>query len=117
MDTVGFMGNRIRIYTMYDEMDRLRAVKELSDLLAHYAELALPDRQVWQDRLTEQDGVEPRDLIKLHGELLAFGWLEQNTGATPVLKRGFAPACYRITSAGVRILKQLRAEEKQTVLA
>src|SRR5689334_2008722 len=104
MDRFGFMSIPIRIFrTMFDEMDRLRAVKELSDLLAQYADLAAPDRQAWQDRIQELDGVEARDLIKLHGELLAFGWLEQNTGATPVLKRGFAPACYRITTAGVRV--------------
>src|SRR5438046_292616 len=117
MDKVGFMNHRIRIHTMYDDMDRLRAAKVLSNLLAHYAELATPDRQAWQDRVQELHGAEPRDLIKLHGELLAFGWLEQNTGATPVLKRGFAPACYRITSAGVRAVKQLHMGEPQAVSA
>lgn len=100
---------------MFDEMDRLRHGKELSALLAHYADLAAPDRQAWQDRVTELNGVEPRELIKLHGELIAFGWLEQNTGATPVLKQGFAPACYRITPSGLRAVKQLRTEEVQTV--
>jgi hypothetical protein len=102
---------------MFDEMDRLRDVTELSALLAHYAELAAPDRQVWQDRVQELNGVEARELIKLHGELIAYGWLEQNTGATPILKRGFAPACYRITTAGLRALKQLRTEEAQAVRA
>src|SRR5438309_532315 len=105
MDKVGYMKLRIRIHHMFDEMDRLRGVKELSALLTHYAELAAPDRQVWLDRVTELDGVEARDLIKLHGELIAWGWLEQNTGSTPVLKRGCAPACYRITPAGLRAVK------------
>ena len=100
---------------MFDEMDRLRDVKELSALLAHYAELAAPDRQIWQDRVQELTGVEARELIKLHGELIAYGWLEQNTGATPVLKRGSAPACYRVTPAGVRALKQVRTEEAHAV--
>jgi hypothetical protein len=102
---------------MFDEMDRLRDMKALSALLAYYAELARPDRQVWQDRIQELHGVEARELIKLHGELIAYGWLEQNTGATPVLKPGSAPACYRITPAGLRALKQLRTEETQTVPA
>jgi hypothetical protein len=96
---------------MFDEMDRLREVKELHDLLAHYRKLAAPDRQVWQDRLSDMEGVESRELVKCHGELLAYGWLEQNTGAAPANRTGAAPACYRITSAGLRALKQLAAEE------
>jgi hypothetical protein len=96
---------------MFDEMGRLREGKDLFALLCHYAALATADRQAWQDRLAEMDGVEARQLIRLHGELLAYGWLEQNTGLTPVLRRGEAPACYRITPAGLRALKQLRAEQ------
>src|SRR5260370_16260095 len=108
MDKVDYR-DTARTGTMFDEMDRLRNVKELSALLAHYAELAAPDRQVWQDRVQEVNGVEARELIKLHGELIAYGWLEQNTGAPPILKRGFAPACYRFTPAGLRALKQTPA--------
>jgi hypothetical protein len=96
---------------MFDEMDRLRAIKELQDLLTHYANLAASDREVWQDRLDQMEGVGPRDLSKFHGELLAYSWLEQNTGLTPVLKRGAAPSCYRVTSSGLRALKQLRSEQ------
>jgi hypothetical protein len=95
---------------MFEEMERLRAVKALFNLLDHYRQLAVPDRQVWQDRLTVLEGVEPRELVKCHGELLAYGWLEQNTGATSGARPGTAPACYRITSAGLRALKQLQAE-------
>jgi hypothetical protein len=102
---------------MFDEMDRLRNEQELCALLAHYAELAAADRQAWQDRVQEWHGVEGRELVKLHGELLAFGWLEQNTGATPVLRPGTAPACYRATAAGLRALKQLRADEPRPVTA
>jgi hypothetical protein len=96
---------------MIDEMERLRGVKGLFDLLSHYGELGRADRQVWQDRLLTKEGVEPRELVKLHGELLAHGWLEQNTGATPILRAGAAPGCYRITLAGVRALKQVHPEE------
>jgi hypothetical protein len=96
---------------MFDEMDRLRDVKELCRLLSHYGECAAGDRQAWQDRLPEMEGVLPRELVKLHGELLAYGWLEQNTGATPAPRLNAAPGCYRITTAGVRALKQLGAEE------
>ena len=75
---------------MFDEMERLRDEKGLFALLSHYAALAVADRQVWQDRLLEMAGVEVRQLIRLHGELLAYGWLEQNSGLTPVLRRGEA---------------------------
>jgi hypothetical protein len=95
---------------MFDEMDRLREENDLFVLLSHYAALAAPDRQAWQDRLLEMMGVEARRLVRLHGELLAYGWLEQNTGQTPAPRRGEAPACYRITAAGLRALKQRRAE-------
>lgn len=96
---------------MFDEMDRLAEVRELFDLLAHYAGLGGADRDVWQDRLAEMRGVESRQLVRLHGELLAYGWIEQNTGLTPVLKLGAAPLCYRVTTAGLRVVKQARAEK------
>lgn len=99
---------------MFDELERLRSVKELFALLRHYQQAGEADRQAWQDRLVELEGVEPRQLVKLHGELLAYGWLEQNTGLTPVLRGGVAANCYRITSAGVRALKQARTPEMQT---
>ncbi len=93
---------------MFDEMERLRDAPGLFDLLAHYGQLGSADRQVWQDRLASLAGVEPRELVRFHGELLAYGWIEQNTGATPVLRPGAAPACYRVTPAGVRALKEVR---------
>jgi hypothetical protein len=100
---------------MFDELDRLREVKPLQLLLLRYQELGTPDRQVWQDRVTELDGVEPEQLVRLHGELLAYGWLEQNTGLTPTLRRGAAPACYRISTAGIRALRALEEEEVEAV--
>jgi hypothetical protein len=100
---------------MFDELERLRNTKELYDLLRHYQQAGEADRQAWQDRLAEMEGVEPRQLVKLYGELLAYGWLEQNTGLTPVLRAGAAASCYRITTAGIRALKQANNREMQTV--
>jgi hypothetical protein len=98
---------------MLNELERLRDVPELCELLTHYAEAAASDRQAWQDRRAELGELGPRELVRLHGELLAYGWLEQNTGATPVLQGGPARQCYRVTPAGLRALKQARAEEVQ----
>jgi hypothetical protein len=98
---------------MFDELERLRGVKELFALLQHYQQAGEADRQAWLDRVLALEGVESRQLVKLHGELLAYGWLEQNTGLTPVLRAGEAANCYRITTAGIRALKQARTQEMQ----
>jgi hypothetical protein len=96
---------------MFDEMERLRGVRALFRLLSHYADRGAADRQAWQDRLLELEGIEARELVKYHGELLAYGWIEQNTGVIPGPRAGAAPGCYRITTAGIRAHKQVRAEE------
>lgn len=96
---------------LFDEMDRLAECRPLYDLLVHYASRVTDDRDVWQDRLADLPGTPARELVKLHGELLAYGWLEQNTGMTPVLKHGLAPLCYRVTPAGLKAWKQARAEK------
>ncbi len=95
---------------MVDDLERLHEVTSLRSLLSHYAALGKEDRQVWQDRVTDLEGTSGRDLTRLHGELLAYGWLEQNTGTTPAGK-GLAPGCYRITAAGVRALRQTAVVE------
>jgi hypothetical protein len=96
---------------MFDELDRLREAAELHTLLTQYADLAGPDRQVWQDRRMALEGCGRRDLTKLHGELIAYGWIEQNTGVVPVARLDEAPGCYRVTPAGLRALKQVLVEE------
>lgn len=101
---------------MFDEMQRLRASASLLQLLTHYATGAGPDPQAWQDRVMALDGTELRELAQLHGELIAFGWVEQNTGMTPVLKPGVAAACYRVTAAGRRALRRVERDEEEDEL-
>jgi hypothetical protein len=93
---------------MFDELERLCGSEGLRALLGHYAERGRADRQAWQDRVLEADGLGPRELTRLHGELLAFGWVEQNTGSAPGARPGEAPACYRVTPAGLRALRRAR---------
>jgi hypothetical protein len=95
---------------MFDELDRLRTEEPLRQLLAHYVEAGEPDRVAWQDRLMQVDGVEPEVLTKLHGELLAYGWVDLNVGASPGLRNGAVPLCYRATAAGRRALKRAGTE-------
>lgn len=56
------------------------------------------------------EGVPAAELVKLHGELIAYGWVEQNTGVTTILKPGVAACCYRVTAAGKRALRSDSAE-------
>jgi hypothetical protein len=91
---------------MLDDLERLRVNEDLQRLLGHYAEAGAAQPEAWQDRVMHLEGVEPRDLTKLHGQLLAYGWLDQNTGLTPVLKPGVTACCYRVNREGVRALKQ-----------
>jgi hypothetical protein len=96
---------------MFDDLERLRTSEPLRQLLAHYGQLAEPDRSVWQDRLMALDGVEPRDLAKLHGLLIAMDWVELKCGQITVLVPGAVPACYRVTSAGLRALRHLKVAD------
>lgn len=93
---------------MLDDLDRLRNKPQLLELLTHYARLVQEDRQTWQDRLMHMEGVGPADLAKLHGELIAFGWVEQNSGQVPIIRAGAVPSCYRITLHGQRALQQVQ---------
>jgi hypothetical protein len=93
---------------MAEDADRLREEEPLRGLLAHYA--GAEDREAWQDRVMELDGVERQALARLHGELLAYGWVEMNLGAAPPCRSGVVPQCYRATAAGRRALRELKAE-------
>ena len=96
---------------MIDEMEHLRSDPDLFGLLDHYARLAEAeaDREAWHDRLSHLEGVEPRQIVKLYGELIAFAWVEQNTGGTT--------ACYRATLAGWRAVQQVQGGQTPKVLA
>lgn len=78
---------------MFEEADPFENAM-LLNILERYAEPGADDREAWQDRVAEVEGVTPRELSRLHGELIAQGWVEQNTGVTP--------ACYRVTLQGLR---------------
>jgi hypothetical protein len=44
--------------------------------------------------------------VRLHGLLLAFGWLAQNTGHTAPGRPGILAAGYKATAEGVRARKR-----------
>jgi len=93
---------------MLDELDRLRKNHHLLELLNHYAHLGAEHREAWQGRLMQIEGLArlaPAEISRLHGELIAFGWVEQNTGQIP--------ACYRITLTGLRAIRKVEAQENE----
>jgi hypothetical protein len=93
---------------MNDELVRLHNKPNLLLLLKHYADLG---RESWQDRLMTMEGVESPELSKLHGELIAFSWIDQNTGVFSVLRAGAVPNCYRVTPTGLRALQQIQSPD------
>ena len=99
--------------TMLDLSPRLRENAHLLSLLSHYARLGADDRAVWQDRVTELDGVGPEGMSRLHGELLAFGGIEQNTGNAVLRPDGTVGNCYRVTATGLREYRRLNGIEDE----
>jgi hypothetical protein len=91
---------------MINELERLRDSLELQQLLSHYAEVGIAVPGEWQERMTHLDGVDARTLPRLHGQLLAYDWIEQNTGHAPS-PEGKYGCWYRVTEAGLQALKQV----------
>ncbi len=84
---------------MLDNLDRLRNDAHLLRLLGHYARLGEANPEVWHPRLKVMESEEQIDLVKLHGELIAFDYVDQNTGHTP--------CSYRLTRAGLKALREI----------
>ena len=86
---------------MFDELGRLATDQKLQEVLAHYAAHGEENRDLWLPRLRLTEGIDDRGLARLYGSLIAYGWVEQNTGG---------PGCsYRITTAGLRALRRVRS--------
>jgi hypothetical protein len=96
---------------MFDLSARLRANAHLRTLLSHYARLGSEDRAAWRDRVTRLDGVAVEQLTALHGELIAFDGIEQNTGHAVLRPDGTLSACYRVTQAGLKEFCRLHGVE------
>lgn len=90
---------------MLDEMQYLREDDGLFRLLRHYQDYTAEERDSWLDRCMTLEGVESKRLVELHGLLIAFGWVEQNSGQDSVAFESACPATYRTTAAGRRALK------------
>jgi hypothetical protein len=95
---------------MLDEIAHLRTNPPLLQLLTHYARGAEPNRDAWHNRLMSIDGVERSEITQLHGELLAYDWIELNGGQSDHLLPG---ACYRITMDGLRAYRMVNGTDAE----
>jgi len=98
---------------VFDEVVRLKENPNLLRLLGHYVEANAADREAWADRVMELPGHDAKELSRWHGELLAFGWVEQNTGVVAAERPGACALCYRSTAAGRRTLQRALAEHDE----
>jgi hypothetical protein len=58
------------------------------------------------------EGVDEEGLVRLHGTLIACGWIEQNTGLATSPRPGVVAQCYRCTSGGRRVVQEVaKADE------
>lgn len=96
---------------MLDDSLRLQENPHLLTLLTHYAQQGTEDRTTWRDRLMQMEDVEPKQLSALHGELIAFDWIEQNTGQAISRSDGTLSSCYRITLNGLREYRRFHGVE------
>jgi hypothetical protein len=98
---------------MSDALQPSQPEQRLLHLLDHYVTANPADSEAWQDRIMDLEGVRFEELTRLHGELLAQDWIEQNTGVTPVPRVGTAPQCYRATALGRRAHQQARTSSSE----
>jgi hypothetical protein len=91
---------------MFDELERLCSEASLRNLLRHYVVAGDADREAWHTRVSELPGVSAATLVKLHGELIAHQWIEQNTGVISMTAACNVAGCYRGTAAGRKALRR-----------
>lgn len=92
-------------------IDTLRDNEPLLALLTAYAELKArqPDRD-WHDRQGQFRDLPARELSRLHGMLLANGWIESRVHADAFHPAGRVADVYRVTHDGIRTLRELASE-------
>lgn len=95
-----------------DDLDLLCQTPGLLELLEAYVAQAA-DRDAWLDRVMQLGDRPHAEVVRLHGWLLAQGWLDQNTGDTSVLKPQTVACCYRVTLDGFRIVRRARQTQRQ----
>ena len=83
--------------------------EDLVGLLQLYANAGLANPDAWQLRIMTLDGADDRRLSRLHGRLIAAGWIEFNVAAARA--KSEMMRCYRITAAGRRALRRAHLDK------
>jgi hypothetical protein len=90
---------------LHEQADLLRDDELLRELLRRYRELKVHQPQAeWHDRVMDHEGLEAEQLCRLHGLLLANGWIETRVYADAFATPGRLAQCYRATPEGARAL-------------
>ncbi|MFZ9792714.1 MAG: hypothetical protein ACO3GX_09980 [Gemmataceae bacterium] len=90
-------------------MSESQSMDLIKSLLMRYYRPSSEERSAWQARVMELEGATSNEITKMHGELIAQGWIEQNLET--ILGRdggSFLQSSYRITPSGVRTTKGLQ---------
>lgn len=86
--------------------DALRESTPLRELLYHYLTCKQQSPgQEWHDRVMSVGTLEPADVSKLHGHLLANGWVDTRVANDVFNTPGRLTGCYKITPDGARALQ------------
>lgn len=91
---------------MITNIQTLQSDEQLRQLLDRYVQLHKSQPKVeWHDRVMELDGCDTQRLAKLHGLLLASGWIETRVHGDSFRHAGRLEACYKVTHDGVHALR------------
>lgn len=92
---------------MLDALAVLRANDHLRRLLLEYRLLREYEPEtLWHDRIMALADLAPKELSRLHGLLLANGWLDIRVMPEAFEQPGRIAQCYRITREGLLALRQ-----------
>ena len=90
-------------------MSKFPKTRPCSGYFELYANAGLDNPDAWQIRIMTLDGTDERSLSRLHGRLIAAGWIEFNIAAARA--KSETMRCYRITAAGRRALRRAHLDK------
>ena len=86
---------------MLENLDRLRNNPQLLQLFNYCARPGKANLEAWHARSAHLQCDGKIDLVKLHGELIAFDFIEQNTGQLPCR--------YRLNRGGLKAIREIES--------
>ncbi|MGL5095863.1 MAG: hypothetical protein ACRDD1_09755 [Planctomycetia bacterium] len=91
---------------MVEEVELLRDDPALRSLLAEYRRRRTAEPKAgWYDRVDPEGGATDADWHRLHGVLIANGWLDVRVHAAAFAEVGKVAGVYAVTADGVQALR------------